>query len=286
MSIIMAQSLLSNGILLPKILRLGATGPAVTLLHSGLLRLHLGQINSAEVALATFGTDTKRTVEDFQRKISGDNAAKATGLVDPDTASLLLELLRHEEPNPDYPSIYFLAGRVVYKDGSPASGLSVEVYDRGLRPETELKVNQTAITTDKSGAFLFEVARKDLQRAEGTSPSFALRVLKEKDILYKATIDQVIYNAPLLALTTVELAITSPNVSPLDQFTRSFNAIKPYLPTQAKLANGTSRGIGEFHRVRSILCSIDWYQCRSHTFKAGTFARRLRESRLQNRQSS
>ena len=224
----------------------------MTLLHSGLLRLHIGQITSSEVSSSTFGTDTKKTIEEFQRRNFSDNPAKTTGLVDADTAAALLSLLRQEEPSSDYPAVYFLAGHVVFKDGRDASGLNVDIYDRGLRPDSEVKVNKTAIITDKFGTFLFEVSRKDLQRAEGTSPSFAIRVLREKEVLYQAAIDQVIYNAPMLALTTVQLAVESPNVSPVDQFTRCLNAVRPHLPAQTKLVNGPTQGKGEFLLCKAI----------------------------------
>ena len=242
----MADIIQSPSILLPRFLNLRHTGSAGTQLHSALLRLRQPQISSAEVTSATYGTDTKRAVEEFQRRNFDPNAAKVTGQVDQDTGSLLLELLRNEEPNVEYPSVYFLFGHVVYKDGANASELAIEVFDRGLRPELDIKVSKTPITTDSRGHFRFEVSRQDLKRSEGTAPSFALRVLKEGEILYQSSLEQVVYNAPMLALVDVPLSSSGSASTAADQFTKSLAAIRPYLGAEStKLADGVQKPEGE-----------------------------------------
>src|SRR3954452_435657 len=156
-----SPSLLASALSLPQVLRVGAVGQAVTLLHAGLLSLQFDEIPVSELASATFGAATRSAVFAFQQKIYGPNSQNVSGIVDQDTAAVLLEQLRAREPDPTFPFHYFIAGRVTYADGSAESGLTIKISDRVLRTDREI----LATTTDGQGYFFSKYTRRQLSRA-------------------------------------------------------------------------------------------------------------------------
>jgi hypothetical protein len=209
-------------------LRLGAAGPAVTQLHGSLLSLGLRQIPASELATASFGRETRAAVLEFQRNNLKQIPTGATGTVDQDTAAAILEKLLDAGVDPAHPREYFLAGQVTYSGGSnPAANVTVDVSNRVLRAKTSL----ASTRTDAQGYYYVCYSAKAALGESGKgAPALVVRIRSGERTLYDPTIDQTIFNAPLLALSTIELTQASPTTPTDDTFTRILGAVAVELP--------------------------------------------------------
>lgn len=202
---------------IPISLRVGATGPTVTLLHLALLRVTY-EVDPAEVVSATFGAVTRQCVVKFQ----SHHRLPATGIVDDATAVRLLE----RSAGPHDKIKFFVFGQVANPNGSPAAGLTVHISDRDLRKEE--KLGDT--TVDKAGYYCCQYLATQFLRAEKGSADLVVRVLKGKDVLYEPTMDTIAFNAPDLAI--ISIALTKGNDHVDDEFTNIVHTVRPLLEGQ------------------------------------------------------
>ncbi|KAK6527603.1 putative Insecticidal toxin complex protein TccB2 [Orbilia ellipsospora] len=216
----------------------GATGPLVTLLHSYLLLLSqikkpsrhvaLESTPAAEVATGTFGPWTRLTVLQFQQDHKDLLSSPPTGVVDPETATVMQTVLVNAGINLDKPATRFVAGSITYADGSPGIRLSVTLSDQDLNQEKSLA---TAVV-DPAGYFAAKYAIADALRPEtGRLPTLVPRVFRGKEItLYSPAVDDLIYNPPTLTLINITLTARAPTALSPDTFTQVLNTLDQALP--------------------------------------------------------
>ncbi|KAH7109096.1 hypothetical protein B0J11DRAFT_601954 [Dendryphion nanum] len=239
-----------NGVALPGIVRFGASGPAVTVLHACLLSLGFGPNSAREVGSATFGTWTRDAVIEFQTKTYG-SGSKVTALVDEDTAAKLADQLRKVEPNPSTPSSYFIAGQVLFDAGVPGAKLTIRIFDRNLRTERELVKGET----DSTGSFLLKANRKLLEKPSNVAASLFVRVYHGEKLLHDPAIGETAFNTSILTLFPIQIDLEAPLAPSPDQFTTIARHMEPFLPIQP--AGAVATALDSVHtRIASLVENV------------------------------
>lgn len=92
-------------------------------------------------------------------------------------------------------------GRVFATDGSPRAGVTVRAFDRDLRAEQLLG----AAETDRGGRYEISYSAEQFRRPEKESAGLFVRVYDREQLLYEPGLDEVLFNAPRVAVIDIRL---------------------------------------------------------------------------------
>jgi hypothetical protein len=190
-------------------------GDDVALLHRELRQLG-AEIPDEERERSFFGAGTFLAVVEFQRK----DGLEPTGRVDAVTAEAINQAVA-ELPD-DEP--YIVRGIIRDARGKPVVGAVVRAFDRDLRSFQQLGGTET----DRRGRYTISYTPDQFNRAEKRSADLAIRVFdKRGQPLYEPTIDDVLFNAPHLAVINIQLdRLSEPQLS---EFERLRDDIRPLI---------------------------------------------------------
>ena len=99
-------------------------------------------------------------------------------------------------------NVYSVSGTVVNPNGLPFSGGIVRAFDRDLRSDQLLGESRT----DDRGHYSIPYKPESFAQSEQVGPDLAVRVFDAKDqLLFDPTMDQVLFNAPPVAVINITL---------------------------------------------------------------------------------
>ncbi|KAF1955546.1 hypothetical protein CC80DRAFT_549225 [Byssothecium circinans] len=219
-------------------LRVGSTGPAVTLMHAALLNLsnqsrddpRLAAFAASspvdEVASAVFGPTTRQAVLAVQAQYQKLLHAEPNGVWDRDLAAIVYTELLNAGISLGKPPQFFVAGRALFANNVPAIKVQVDVLDRDLSSSTVLG----SASTDGQGLFFLHLPRSKVPRGSEREPALAIRINGAKDPIYETPLDQVVFNATSLTLFNVNLSQNSPDAPGSDEFSQAIASLDTILP--------------------------------------------------------
>ncbi len=168
---------------------------------------------------AYYGKTTKWMVTNLQYHLH----LPATGAVDKRTAEAINGLLQELGllETEDGKKMFVIKGRISLEDGTPATGLTVQAFDRDLRHEQILG----KCLSDKKGFYRIKYDRSKFKRAEKESADIVVKVFAAEGALLATS--PVLFNAPKEA--EIDLTIPASVLRPPSLFEAIGNAIKPLL---------------------------------------------------------
>ncbi len=190
-------------------------GEDVALLHGALGQLKF-TIPNDELQKKFFGKATQKAVLDFQKK----HGLEPTGLVDEETAKLIVRELEEQSPERDFE----VKGTVRHPNGRPFVGGLVRAFDKDLRSEQLL--GKTA--TDDEGHYEIKYSPDQFRRAEKKSADLLMRVYSVKgETLYEPRLEEVHFNAPRVTVIDIQLKIGDRHGE--SEYERLLRSIQPLL---------------------------------------------------------
>jgi hypothetical protein len=219
-------------------LRVGTTGSAVSQIHACLLHLRYSQsqqpdanselLPAEELANSVFGTQTRQVLIKIQTKLQQDLPSGPTGIWDRETAAAVFNQLAKMGISLDCPPFFFVAGRIAFLGGSPASKNRVLVFDRDLGSDVQV----AATTTDPDGYFFASFARPAISRPNERPPSLAIRVMdtRGKTNLFDTPLENLAFNATSLTIFHTNLSQRALDAPGGDEFSQIVSAMDDVLP--------------------------------------------------------
>ncbi|ORX93282.1 hypothetical protein BCR34DRAFT_646872 [Clohesyomyces aquaticus] len=219
-------------------LRVGSSGPAVSVVHTCLLYLRDDESDPSsipleEVANAVFGIRTREALIIAQTKLAKNLPSGPTGVWDRETAAVLYTHLLKIGVSLPRPPSYFAAGKVKFRDGSPALKQRVEILDRDFGPEIGLATT----TTDRNGYFFAHFPRTAVSRSTEREPTLAVLVFEPrgKIAVFNTPLEDLVFNASALTIFDINLeqrASSAPGADEFSQIASSLDVVLP--PLQGK----------------------------------------------------